>query len=90
MKKYDDAIKCLNDALELDPKYYWAQNKLILAYKDWKKYDDAIKIAEQTLKQYPDKDEKTTKILVEIYEELGDTSKQKEYEEKLQKLKDLK
>jgi tetratricopeptide (TPR) repeat protein len=94
IKEYDDAIKTLNDTLEIDPKYQWAYFIKILTYADWEKYSDAIKLAEDTLEQFKKEvknyAEAIIKKLIEIYEKIGDTSKQKEWEKKLQEIRDLK
>ncbi|MDB4839879.1 tetratricopeptide repeat protein [Nitrosopumilus sp.] len=90
MKEYDDAMECLNHALKILPRYYHAQNVKIQTYIDWKKYDDAKKLAKDVEGQHPDQVVETTKLLIKIYKETGETSKQKENEKKLQELRDLK
>ena len=90
MKKYDDAIDCFNYALEIHPKYYRTQFLKIVTYTEWKKYDDAEELAKKVETQHPDEIEATTELLMEIYEKTGETSKQKEYQEKLDKIRDLK
>ena len=90
MKKYSDAIKCLNEAIKISPKDYYPHHRKILAYQDWEKYSDAIKLAEEALEQFPEESERTLIVLVDICEETGDKVKQKEWEKKLQEIRDLK
>jgi tetratricopeptide (TPR) repeat protein len=90
LEQYSDAIKCLDDAIKINPKDYYPQHRKTLANIDWEKYSDAIKLAENLLEQFPEESEKTTKLLIQICEETGETSKQKEYEKKLQEIRDLK
>jgi two-component SAPR family response regulator len=61
-----------------------------VTYTEWKKYDDAEELAKKVETQHPDEIESTTELLMEIYEKTGETSKQKEYQEKLDKIRDLK
>src|SRR5579883_730494 len=42
-KKYDDAIKCLKQAIELAPTFYEAHNQLGIAYREMGRTDDAEK-----------------------------------------------
>ena len=90
LEQYSDAIKCLDDAIKINPKDYYPQHRKTLANIEWEKYSDAIKLAENLLEQFPEESEQTTKLLIQICEETGETSKQKEYEKKLQELRDLK
>ena len=90
IKKYSDAIKCLDKAIKLKPRSYYAHHRKTLANIDWEKYSDAIKLAENLLEQFPEESEQTTELLIDIYEKIEDVSKQKEYEEKLQEIINLK
>ncbi len=90
MEKYDEAIKYLSEVLEKDPKYHWVKKLKILSLIGLKKYSEAIKFAEYELEQFPEEPEEIWMGLIVVYKETGETSKQKEYEKKLQELRDLK
>jgi tetratricopeptide (TPR) repeat protein len=90
LKRYSDAIKYLDDAIKINPKDYYPQHRKTLANIEWEKYSDAIKLAENLLQQFPEESEQTTKLLIDIYEKIEDVSKQKEYDEKLQEIINLK
>ena len=88
MQKYPDAIKCLDDTIKISPKLYFPHHRKILVYQGWEKYSDAIKLAENLLKQFPKEAKRTIRLLMDICEETGDISKQKEWEKKLQEILD--
>ena len=90
MKKYSDAIECLDTSIKINPESYYPHHRRTLAYLEWGKYSDAIKLTENLLEQFPEESEGTMTLLVDVYKKTGETSKQKEYEEKLQKVMDLK
>ena len=88
VKNYEEALACINELIKIEPDDVWNITEKIKIYWDWEKYDEAIEIAEHALRQFPNDEEQILNLLITICKKFGNTSKQKEYEEKLQNLRD--
>ena len=88
LKNYEEALACINELIKIEPDDVWNITEKIKIYWDWEKYDEAIEIAEHALRQFPNDEEQILNLLITICKKVGNTSKQKEYEEKLQNLRD--
>ena len=49
LKKYEDALKCSNKALELNPQNDWTWFIKGIAFNGLKKYDEALKCSDKAL-----------------------------------------
>jgi tetratricopeptide (TPR) repeat protein len=90
LKKYEEALDCINELIKIEPDAIWNTVEKIKIYWDWKKSAEAIVTAEEALRQFPNDGEEILELFITMYRRLGDASKQKEFEEKLQKLRDFK
>ncbi len=88
LKNYEEALACINELIKIEPDDVWNITEKIKIYLDWEKSDEAIEIAEHALRQLPNDEEQILNLLINLCRKFGDKSKQKEYEEKLQNLRD--
>jgi len=90
MKKHDDAITSLNQSIKIVPEDYWTYKIKFLTYEEMKNYQDAINMENTMLEKFPDEEEHILNLMMNLYKNSGNEIKVKEYEEKIQKLEDLK
>ncbi len=90
MKKHDDAITSLNQSIKIDPENYWTYEIKFITYKEMKNYPDAINMENTMLEKFPDEEKHILNLMIDLYKNSGNEIKVKEYEEKIQKLEDLK
>ena len=90
MKKYEESLKHINMAIEKFPEDSYSYRRKSLLYADQEEYEKSLEIINDMLKKFPDEEEEIMNDFISIYTKMENFDMVKEYEEKLQKLNDLK